>query len=98
MSDQIEMGLSTIETRKIERRKWDPSNHRNIPFEIRQQIRTVMILWRMNDCIIHCLPREILFYLFEILNQNRPAKRNCKEALQRAGDLNIQIILWIKDA
>ena len=54
--------------RRISLIKWRPSNHHRFPSSFRSRVKSMVILWRMNDCIIHWLPRDILFYLFEIMH------------------------------
>ena len=53
--------------RRISLIKWRPSNHHRFPSSFRSRVKSMVLLWRMNDCIIHWLPRDILFYLFEIM-------------------------------
>ena len=66
--------------RRISLIKWRPSNHHRFPHSFRSRVKSMMILWRMNDCIIHCLPRDILFEIFEFIHHYQTGHSNCMTA------------------
>ena len=46
---------------------WKKSNHKYFPHSIQQQIKTMTILWTIDESILHCLPKDILFEIFSFI-------------------------------
>ena len=46
---------------------WNPSKFYNYPPRYKQTIKIILLLKLRDNCLIHYLPRDILFLLFELI-------------------------------
>jgi len=47
------------------RKVWSPGCHKEFPVSFRRTVIALLILWSRPECLLHCLPPEALFHIFE---------------------------------